>query len=445
MYKAEFFPAFIVLIATTRWVIIKQNVGAAIIMDNKEFHTRMMSQYMLREFQAQRKADAANLEFAPRYQQFNDELLQYPIFSNHACSDQNAAELLEHHTDLAYCQRWRFFYDPQPEKLPQNAYQEELIQQKLQLEQKLRSLNSPRLILFAATFLLTIVLVMQGKFLLPFVPITLLVAYWVWSGRHVRQVQAQLDRHYAEIDRLLQQRDTMAHQMASLPPAAHVADFHVLAQRAIGQVLDKTLAQVLPVHERSDLRQALRKRGWEGYLFETWGYLQLALPSQAAHPLRGHLLDVAQAKLCAFQDLQPARSGSLFRLPYLQVAILTQQGLLLGRCFYDRVADRLLGEQYEFFSYTRLQHVQVAEQALPPISGWEEMLPPAVKRRFFQHAVPVLSILPANTAAVELAGLPKGEKQSASQFWRDYYGLDNDLHRFGRALLARLLPEQVAA
>lgn len=406
-------------------------------MDNKQYQAFGMSQYMLREFQAQRRAtaEAANQEqtgFA--YQHFSGDLLDYPIFSNPACSNIEATVLRHKADDLNYCQRWRFFYEPDVQQLPQNDYQQRLEDHTQVLEQRLRSVNSPRLATFAAMFSLVVWLVARGHFVLVAFPIMVLAGYWLLTENKIRQVQAVLQHHYAELEQFLVHREQMAEQLKQLPLPIPLSHFQQGYQRAIEQLLTHTVAQVLAEHEYADINQVLKKQGWQGFIGESWGYLQTQQP-------------VAVQQSPAFTALRddPLRKGQpLFRLPYLQVWIATQRGLLLGRAYYDRVADQFLYEQHEFFSYAELRHVALTEQVLDfPVM--QARLPSELYARFFQQPVKCLRISTTNGQALEFVALPHSERPLRHTLWKDLYGLNADLEHLSRCLYEYLYSRQAAA
>lgn len=411
-------------------------------MANNDYQTLMMTYSMLRDFQQQCKqqeAESSAENKQPKYQRFQDEVLEYPIFSNHACGNLDAKELLAAGTEESYLRRWRFFYAPEPEKMPQNDYQQEMEGQLLALEQRQRALNSPRLILFAATFVLIIFLVMRGHFLLPVLPIGALAWYWYVSELKARQVQAQLRQHYAEVNGLLAQRDSMAQRLGSLPPPADLEHFAQHYREAVERLLRNTLLHVLAPDELGNLSHSLRNQRWEGFMTESWGYLQLPLPAQANTDSNRMLLDESHIMLSALQDDPLGRKGfSVFRLQYLHLWILTQRGLLMGRAYYDRVANRFLHEEHEFYPYPQLVHIHLAEHPLPEMEQLKQRLPEYLYQRYFQQPVTVLSVGTRDGKVHECASLPISERPFRQKVWKESYGLDSDMQRLNRCLHERL-------
>jgi hypothetical protein len=411
-------------------------------MANNDYQTLMMTYSMLRDFQQQCKqqeAESSAENKQPKYQRFQDEVLEYPIFSNHACGNLDAKELLAAGTEESYLRRWRFFYAPEPEKMPQNDYQQEMEEQLLALEQRQRALNSPRLTLFAVTFVLIIFLVMRGHFLLPILPIGALTWYWYVSELKARQVQAQLRRHYTEVNGLLAQRDTMAQRLGSLPPPADLEHFAQHYREAIERLLRNTLLHVLAPDELGNLPHSLKNQHWEGFMTESWGYLQLPLPAQANTDSNRMLLDESHIMLSALQDDPLGRKGfSVFRLQYLHLWILTQRGLLMGRAYYDRVANRFLHEEHEFYPYPQLAHIHLAEHPLPEMEQLKQRLPEYLYQRYFQQPVTVLSVGTSDGKVHECASLPVSERPFRQKVWKEGYGLDSDMQRLNRCLHERL-------
>lgn len=411
-------------------------------MANNDFQTLMMTHYMLREFQEQRKqqeSESTESNMVGEYQHFHDEVLTYPIFSNHACGNQSAKELLATGTEENYCQRWRFFYVPEPNKLPQISYQQQMETDLKELQQRLRILNSPRLILFVSTFFMIIFLVMRGHFLLPVIPIIALAWYWYVSELKIQQAQEQLRQHQEELHKLINQQEGMAHQLDSLPPPAGLAQLGHFYQQAVEHLLRNTLLHVLAPHELGELSCTLKTHQWEGFITESWGYLQIPLPAQANSSISRFLLDETHTMLNALQDDPFGRKGhSLYRLQYLHLSILTQRGLLMGQGYYDRVANQFLFEQHEFYPYSQIKHIHLAEQALPELPLLKGRLPETIYQRYFQQPVSILSVGTAEGKTYECASLPVSERPFRQTEWQDRYGLDADMQKLSRRLQQRI-------
>lgn len=411
-------------------------------MANNDYQTLLMSHYMLREFQEQRKQqEEASMEppAVGEYQHFPDEALAYPIFSNHACGQQNARELLAASSDTNYGERWRFFYSPDPLQLPHINYQQQLEQEVAALQQRLRTLNSPRLILFASTFFMVIFLVMRGHFMLPAIPIIALAWYWYVSEVKIHQTQAQLRQHHHEWQVLTSQTDKIAQQLDNLPRPAGLEHMQQQYQLAVEHLFRNTLLQTLAPHELGDLALTLKNRQWEGFITESWGYLQTPLAAQSGSAIKHLLLDANHVSLSALQPDPHGRKGhNLYRVQYLHVWILTQRGLLMGQGYYDRVANQFLSEEQEFYPYARLTHIHLAEQPTPELPVLQECLPERIYQRHFGQPVSILTVGAADGKTYECASLPVSERPFRQTEWRDRYELDADMQRLNRRLHERV-------
>gem|GEM_PF-2115459 len=411
-------------------------------MTNNEYQSMAMSQYMLREFREQCKqqeaaaqADDLKLE----YQQFNQEVLTYPIFSNHACGNHDAKELLGTGSEEAFCERWSFFYAPDPWKLPQIAYQQQMDTQLAALKQRLFALNSPRLVLFSATFIIIILLVMRGHFLLPALPILALAWYWRVSERNIQTTQQALQQHLEKMQALDVQKEGIAHQLESLPPPTGLAQLNADYRQAVQELFQNTLRQVLPPSECTDLSTTLQQQRWEGFITESWGYLQLPLAAQQHSIIKHTLLDAAHIPLIALQDDPHGRKGhNLYRVQYLQLWILTQRGLVMRQGYFDRVAKQFLFEQQEFYPYKQLLHLELTEQPLPEEPLLKQRLPAHLYKRYFEQPVSILSLKTVTGKMHECATLPVNERPFQQREWQERYGLDTDMQRLSRCLHQRL-------
>ncbi len=80
-----------------------------------------------------------------------------------------------------------------------------------------------------------------------------------------------------------------------------------------------------------NLAQTLKNQRWEGFITESWSYLQVPLPAQENSGINHTLLNADNIPLTAMQDDPLERKGhSLFRMQYLHIWILTRKGLLMG-------------------------------------------------------------------------------------------------------------------
>lgn len=407
-------------------------------MDNNEYQTLGMSQHMLREFRAQcnqRQADAQQRQHTPPdYPRYADELLQYPIFTNHTCPNHTATELLKG-VQEEQCQRWRFFFTPDPKQLPHESQWLAMNQQLAMLKHQYRTATSPRLAALAAAVLSIILLVMRGHFLLPAIPILMLSGYWYHSGRHLRQARHRLIGHLETMQRLSAQVEQFQHQLDSLPPPATPEHLQQRYQTAVETLFRNTLSHVLRPHEIGDLSRVLGKQRWQGFITESWGHLQLPLNLPENAQISPLLLDEANTGLAAMQNAAHGRKGdNIFRVQYLNLCILTQRGLLLGFAYYDRVMDEFLYEQHLFHPYQHITEVSFTEQTLPNHATLKQWLPDNVYRHYFHAPVTVLSIHTQTGKHHTCAALPT----SPRPLWRDLYGLDNDTGRLSRHLRERV-------
>jgi hypothetical protein len=419
-------------------------------MTNNEYQTLGMSQHMLREFRVQcnqREQAALDADKQPiAYPSFSQELLTYPIFSNHACNDQNAQELLAEGVQEDDCQRWRFFYTPDPDKLPHESRWELMNQQLATLKHRYRNMTSPRLAVFSGAVLMIIFLVMRGHFLLPALPILLLVWYWHYSGENLRQARLELITHLQQMGELHEQAATIRHQFDSLPPPAEVGHLKQLYHKAVEQLLRNTLLHVLRPHELGNMADVLKKYRWEGFITESWGLLQVPLKSQENSEISQTLLDESNIALSALQrELNGRKGETLFRVQYLHIWLLTESGLLHGYAYYDRVMDYFLHEEHAFYPYAQLAHSRITEQPLPEQASLKQHLPDTLHRRYFRQPLTIFSVGTVAGKNHECALLPATERPLHQTQWLDSYGLDADVSRLNRRLHERMYGSAQAA
>lgn len=419
-------------------------------MTNNEYQTLGMNQHMLREFRAQcnqREQEAADAQkIKIEYPNFGNEVLAYPIFSNHACNDQSAEELLSSGIQEEDCQRWHFFYAPDPNKLPHEPRWEAMNQELAELKSHYRNMTSPRLAVFTEAMLVIIALVMRGHFLLPILPILLLVGYWRYSELGLRQARQDLITHLKQMAALHEQKENIKFQLGSLPPPAEVTHLTQRYQQAVEQLLRNTLLHVLRPHELGNLSDVLQKYRWEGFITESWGYLQLPLKAQENSEISQILLDEGNITLTALQrELHGRKGETLFRVQYLHVWLLTESGLLHGYAYYDRVMDHFLYEQHEFYPYAQLSYSRVTEQPLPEQAILKQRLPDELQRRYFRQPLAILSVGTTAGKNYECAMLPATEHPLRQHEWLDRYGLDADISRLNRRLHERMYGSAQAA
>lgn len=407
-------------------------------MNNNEYQTLGMAQHMLREFRTQcnqrQETDQQHPQFQVVPPHLSNELLEYPIFTNHTCAKQTATELLAPEITESHYQRWLFFFTPDAHQLPHESHILSLNQQLVMHKHQYRSATSPRLAVLLVAVLITIMLVMRGHFFLSSIPIGLLIGYWLHSERQLRHIRQNLIQQLQQIKTLKQQQKLLQQQLTHLPAPATLKNMQQHYRQAIEQLFRCTLQQVLPPHELDTLDNVLEKHHWQGFIAESWGHLQLPLHSKAEKPIYSLLLDSANHSLIAMQNVAHGRKGdNIFRVQYLHVWVMTERGLLLGCGYYDRVMDQFLHEQYEFYPYTQLTQVRLSEQTLPELPVLKTALPDNVHRHYFHAAVTVLSVTTMNGKIHECALLPTSPRPE----WRDNYQLDTDIHRLNRCLHER--------
>lgn len=409
-------------------------------MTNNDYHSAVMTHYMLREFRDQCKqqeaaATAAENKAVIDYQDFSKEVLEYPIYSNHACGSQQAFELLESGSETEYCRRWRFFYEPEPDKLPMATYRQQLDKEFIRLKRRLRTLNSPRLVIFSVTFITIILLVMRGHFLLPILPILATAWYWYYSELALQQARHELIRHADKMHAFMDDVEELEDQLLSLPPASSPDQLQDNYQQAVEHLLRDTLLQSVHPHDIRDFASVLKDNHWEGFITESWAYLQTPLPAQENSTISRLLLAPENRMMMALQEDEHGRQGHpVYRVQYLHIWILTATGLLMGYAYYDRVANRFLHERHEYYPYSHFNHIHAAEQALPESAVLRESLPEKLYHDYFRQPLPVMSLTTTTGKSCEIALPPVNRRPFRQTFWLDHYGLDADMNRLHRRL-----------
>ena len=415
-------------------------------MNNHDYHQRVMTQYTLREYTQQRQAtvQATNETPTPLYQTYADEVLHYPIFTNHACHEHTAKALLGKNLSEDYCRRWLYFHTPDVAKLPHVNYAEQLFTQHTTLRQQLRAIHAPRLALFSLVFLLVIILTARGHFLTTLLPITLLTIFWQYSETAVRRKETEITVHIQHLLKLRSQYWELQDQLDYLPPVIAYPHFAKHYQQAIQNLLCQTLNSLLRPHELANINDALHKRQWRVFGLESWGLLQLPLGNTPA--IQQWLLTDENRVLAA---LQPAtqQHATLYRLTYWHLWVLTDQGILMGSAFYERVADQCLQVQQEFIPYTQIAAFEMAQALLPEVSELKTLLPEAVYQTYFQQPVPILTLQTKRGTRWQCAALPQrlacqpsGKPAKFDELARA--GITTDLRELEHLLHARLYMQQ---
>lgn len=414
-------------------------------MTNNEYTMLGMTHHMLRELRAHRLQQAELLalerEPPPVYPTLDNEVLSYPLFTNPGCTDLPATELLSDSMTEEQCRRWRFFYTPDPDKLPHESHWERLNQQLAELKHRYRTATAPRLVALVISIFAIMLLVARGHFMLPIIPITALAAYWFHSETQLRKARQALIVHLQEMEKLYTQRETIQHQLDSLPPPADVDDMQTCYTHAVDKLLQNTLAQLLPFQAVQNPADALHKHYWQGFITESWAYQQL--PLHTTGNLTQVLLDEKNRAMLA---LHPDSRGrhSLFRLQYLHVWVLTERGVLSGEAYYDRVADAFLYEQHELLPYSDIRRIYLVEQALPDYPALKTLLPDSLHKRYLRQPLGVLS-METVSGKVHNCVLPLHNTPQQSDEWEKSLGVKTDMTELNRQLHSHILPVVQAA
>ncbi|MBU0655078.1 MAG: hypothetical protein KJ914_08060 [Gammaproteobacteria bacterium] len=410
-------------------------------MTNNDYQMLGMTQYMLREFRDrcnQVEHEAAETEEKIEYTHYADEALGYPIFNNHACSHQTAGELIANGAADAF-RRWRFFFTPDPEQLPHSRQLLALNEKLALLKHSFHNHASPLKIILMLCGIVSALFMLRWEFGYASIPVLFAFLYW-WRNQHNADAARQkLLKHLDETDALDTQKSILISQLASLPPPAEVDELRTRYQAAVELLLRDTLLDQLRPHELGDLANALNSHKWEGFITESWGHLQLPLKVQHDSEISQILLSEENIPLSALEsDPQGGKGANLYRIQYLHIWILTEQGLLMGRAWYDRVMDHFLYEEHEFYLYSQLTHIRVTEQVLPEQATLKERLPERLHRRFFRQPLMTISVGTTLGKTYECALPPASERPLRQTGWLDHYGLDSDMTRLNRRLHERL-------
>lgn len=408
-------------------------------MTNNEYHMLGMTHHMLREFHKQRNQKQALLtpELAPLpvYPAFDDEVFSYPIYTNPGCQNLTANELLADNMTEEQCRRWRFFFNPEADKLPHESQWQILNQQLAELKYRYRISSTPRFISLAACVMMIILLVARGHFLLSIIPIGALMTYWFRSENRLRKARHALIRHLQEMEHLYNQRDNIQHQLDSLPPPADIASMQADYIQAITRLLQRSLTRVLPQTDALEPATALHKHQWQGFLVESWAYQQL--PLHAAASLTQTLLDAKDAAMLAVQTDSRGKN-TLFRLQYLHIWVLAERGLLSAEAYYDRVTDTFIYEQHELLPYSNIRRISLVEQILPEYPALKTVLPDSLHRRYLCQPIGVLS-LEMMSGVTHTCALPPASFTQYGKDWTDNIGLKTDMAELNRLLHKHIL------
>ncbi len=407
-------------------------------MTNNEYQMLGMTQYMLREFRErcnQHEQEASEKEENIEYPHYADEVVGYPVFNNHACGHQTAGEPVSGNFPEAYYRRWRFFFTPDPAELP-HAKQLAVLQEQLsKLKHSYQNRTSPGMVIWILCGLVSFLLLIRDEILLGSIPLMFAAFFWYKRLRDTNLAKQKLAAHARKTEDMHKQHALLVTQLAKLPNATSLEDMHERYQNAIEHLLRDTLLDRLRPHEIGNIDSTLHKHQWEGFITESWGYLQIPLKTQEGSEINQLLLSEDNTALSALQDAPQGRGGfNIYRTQYLHIWILTNQGLLMGRAWYDRVMDYFLYEEHEFYSYTQLTHIRATEQLLPEQATLRNRLPEKLHRRFFRQPLMTISVGTSLGKTYECALPPLNERPFRQTEWLDRYGLDSDITHLSRRL-----------
>lgn len=414
-------------------------------MNDSAYHQRVLVQHALREyteFRQRAEKTATNDTSSLIYQQYDDNLLSYPIFYNGACKQHATAKTLQ---DKAlqddYCRRWLYFHTPDVAQLPHIPYAAQLMEEAQKLGQQLRTQQAPRLALFSLVFVLVIFLSARGHFGLTLLPITLLTAFWLYTDKGIQKKQLEMQRHKQALLDLREQYWQLQDQLASLPTVVEYTHFTHCYKLAVKRLLRQALGSLLHPQELSNIRENLNKRQWRLFGLESWGVLQL--PLQQDTELHQWFFTNENHMISALQPVTSTQPHTLYRLTYLQLWVLTEHGVLMSSGFYERVADQILHLQQEFIPYTQIAAFEIAETLLPEHEPLKTSLPETIHQHYFQQPITVLSLQTKRGICWQCAALPKSHTQTHSEsgVLADF-GIATDLTALERLLHERLYMQQ---
>lgn len=405
-------------------------------MNNNDNDNMARSHYVFLDFQAERKLkEQHDKERVPRYETYNDEILTYPVFSNHACHDHDARELLGRSIADDYCRRWLHFHTPDTHKLPHAAYAHTLTTQKAEMCKQLAAQNAPRLAVFSAVLFLIIMLTARGHFTLTFLTFTLTGWYWLHTEPGLRKKRQQLVQHTHRLQDVSLQYKELNEQLDCLPPATPTTQFAQLYQQAIGKLLHKTLVSLLQPHELEHLPDALRQHQWQAFALESWGLLQT--PLKVTPKMDEWLLADENRLSMAFQPAA-GKQAAMYRITYLQIWVVTERGLVMGSGYYDRVANQFIYMQHEFLPYTDLVSFHLSEELLPELPELKQCMPETVYHQHFRKPVQVLTMGTSRGKTYACATAPAHETRQSQKAIMESVGLNTDMQQFKRLLHEKL-------
>lgn len=360
-------------------------------MNNNDVNQLAMTHSVLHDYLAARAQKSLSRSITPHttYVPQDNEVLHYPVFTNPACPDQTAQALFGKSLIEDYCRRWLYFYTPHAAKLPHVACVSDLLHAQTQVQSQLTAIASPRLALFTVTWGLIVLLMARGHFFLTLFPILFTSWYWLKTEGNVKHKRQQLRECNQKLEQTSQSYKLLGEQLQRLPPPATKAEFAERYAQALASLLRTTVTNLLRPVQLRDWPVLIQRGYWPGFMLESWAALQL--PLQTDQHLAHLLLTPEQEALTALVPDTKAASP-LHRTTFVQIMLLADQGLLLGRGFYDRVADQFLHIQTELLAYDQLQGCQIKEVTLTEQPELKRQVSEAMYQTYYASPVQLLTI-----------------------------------------------------
>ena len=410
-------------------------------MHNNDYNNMVMTYAVLHDYGDQQNtlARIKDSETIPHYVVHDHEVLTYAIFANPACQPQEARELLATPLSEDFCRRWLFFYRADSSKLPHVPYVATLLEQQIGLQHDLARLNAPRLAAFSGSWLIMIVLLARGHFWLVVGTIASLLWYWLNTEPGLRHKRQQLQLHAQQLDAIGEQYQQLHAQLDYLPPAASFAQLQTIYQQAAVSLWQETVANVVREYELQEVRTVLEHRHWPAFVVDSWGWLQI--PFEPDSTLSQYLCDPSHQALAALQPATEDQS-TLFRLTYLQIMVLTDHRLLLGRGYYDRVQDKFIAKHFEAIPYQRLLDLQISQDLLPEHACVQNSLPTTLYQAYFRQPVQIITLNSQEYKPWICAKLTSDKALNHQQHPLETVGLKTDLAQLRRLLTEKLTMQQ---
>ncbi len=360
-------------------------------MNNNDVNQLAMTHYVLRDYLAIRaqKPSHRSIETLSTYIPEDNEVLHYAVFTNPACPDQTAKTLIGKSLMDDYCRRWLYFYTPQAAKLPHVACVSELLLEQKQAQTQLTTFASPRLALFTVSWGLIVFLMARGHFFLTLLPILVTIWYWFKTETKVIQKRQQLRVCQQKLEQTSHGYKILGEQLQRLPNPTTKAELADYYERALASLVRLTITNLLQPTQLRDWPLLIERGYWPSFIVESWAALQLSLITDTS--IANLLLAPEQKALTALvADKIPA--ATVYRLTYIQVMVMADSGLLLGRGIYDRVTDQFLHTQTELLAYEQLQNCQVKEMVLSEQPALKNQISEPLYQDHYAQPVQVLTI-----------------------------------------------------